>query len=73
MFLGCKKAESTQISRGYEKKQVKKEFTEVKKPSLGNQGEIKGLFYGCGYNYILNENKLLLNPANNREDRKSVV
>jgi hypothetical protein len=67
MFLGCKKAESTQISRGYEKKQVKKELTEVKKPSLGNQGEIKGLFYGCGYNYILNENKLLLNPANNRE------
>lgn len=66
LITSCNKVESIVSDTVIQPRNIT-EQTQIITPTATNQGAIKGLFYGCGYNYILNKNKLLLYSPNGRE------
>ncbi|MCP2038174.1 hypothetical protein [Chryseobacterium sp. HSC-36S06] len=67
ILAGCNKTETISNPQSNQKTEQMSEQTQIIAPTTGNQGEIKGLFYGCGYNYVLNKNQLALYLPNDRE------
>ena len=66
-IVGCKQNEGTVASSTPQASEITTNQTQIMAPNSGKQGHIKGLFYGCGYNYILNKNDLRLYTPNSRE------
>lgn len=66
-LIGCNKTETSSNTQSNQNTEHISEQPQIIAPTTDYQGEIKGLFYGCGYNYVLNENQIALVLPNNRE------